>query len=556
MVLSLGCTGAALAQTNGFPDPTPEIRRHELRQEQLRRELEHRPNVRMGEAAVVSHAALPRETPCRVLVAVDVDGPDMLEPVLQRALGGVRQDDAPQGRCIGAQGIAVLMERTRNALIAHGYITSRIEAPSQDLSQGRLRLRVMIGRVSAIDKGAGASSIRHLAPLAAGAPLQLRDIEQSLENLRRNPSVQADFQLQPGSESDSTEIVLDYSHSRPLRLHLSLDDSGSTATGKLMSQATVSWDNPLGLSDLVYVSDSQDVGHRQAGPRGNDSQTFHYSVPWGYWLWSFSASRGGYRQTIAGAFQSYLFSGETHSQDFQISRLVHRDAHSKTSVQFKGFTRRSSNYIDDTEVQVQRRQTAGWEAAFQHQRRAGSVVGDLSLSFRRGTGAFGAQPAPEERFGEGSSRMQVGVAAVNLQWPLPVPMRLSANHHLRMQFNHSPLVPQDRLCLGGRYSVRGFDGRQVLCGDRGYLVRNELAWSLDERYALYLAADAGRVSGRSAQELPQRFMAGYAVGWRASARLAREVALSLDGFVSRPISKPEFLTTSATSAGFSMSLNF
>jgi hemolysin activation/secretion protein len=323
-----------------------------------------------------------------------------------------------------------------------------------------------------------------------------------------------------------------------------------------MAQATVSWDSPLGLSDLAYISVGQDAGRRQAGPRGNDSQTLHYSIPWGYWLWSVTASRSDYRQTIAGAFQSYLYSGQTQSQDIQLGRVVHRDAHSKTSLQLKGFSRRSLNFIDDTEVQVQRRQTAGWEASILRLQRLGQLAGDLTMSFRQGTGAFGAMPAPEERFGEGSARMQIGTAAINLQWPLPLPARLTAIHNLRVQINKTPLVPQDRLCLGGRYSVRGFDGRQTLCGDRGYLLRNELLWTVNESMSTYAALDGGRVGGRSAQELPDRFLSGYALGLRGQGRVASEVALSLDAFLSRPLSKPAFLSTASTTAGFSLSLNF
>ncbi len=547
-------TSAAWAQANGLPDPSPEIRRQAQRQEQLRRDLELKPDVRLGDLSDAGLALLPQEQPCRPIAAIVFEGPDHLQRPLHNALAGKGGADSPLGRCVGVQGIALLIDRARNALIAQGYITSRIEAPPQDLTQGKLILRVLVGRVAHIDPGLSGRAAEHLAPLASEQPLNLRDIEQSLENLRRNPSAQADFQLLPGAEVDTTDIALSYTLGRPIRLNLSLDDSGSTSTGKLMAQATVSWDSPLGLSDLAYVSLGRDAGHRDAGPRGNDSQTLHYSLPWGYWLWSLTASRSDYHQTIAGAFQSYRYSGQTQSQDLQLSRVVHRDSDSKTSLQLKGFNRRSRNFIDDTEVQVQRRQTAGWEASLQHAQRLGKVSGDLQLVWRRGTGAVSAMRAPEERFGEGSSRMQIGTGIFNLQWPLP--LRLSATHHLRVQHNRTPLVPQDRLCLGGRSSVRGFDGRQVLCGDRGYLSRNELSLPLSESASVYAGIDFGRVAGRSADQLRDRSISGYALGLRAQHRLGGELGVGMDAFVGRPITKPAFLTTASTTAGVSLNLNF
>jgi hemolysin activation/secretion protein len=556
LVVSFAYFCHTLAQTSGLPDPSPEVRRQEQRQEQLRRELEIRPDVQLGEMPTASLALLPQEQPCRFISAVVFEGSDNLQAALQNALSGSDGADSPFGQCIGVQGIAVLVERTRNALIAQGYITSRVEVPTQDLSAGSLLLRVVIGRIATIVKGGDELSAWQLEPIRSDAALQLRDIEQSLENLRRISSAQADIQLRPGAQADTSDLVLEYAQRRPLRLNFALDDSGSTTTGKLLGSSTLSWDSPLGLSDLAYISTSHDAGDRDAGPRGNASQTLHYSVPWGYWLWSLTVNQSEYRQTIAGAFQSYLYSGQTQSQDMQLSRVVHRDTHSKTILQIKGFTKRSLNFIDDTEVLVQRRQTAGWEASMQHQQRVGEMSGDINLSFKQGTGALGALPAPEEAFGEGTSQMQIGTVVLNMQWPLPLPARLQATHHLRLQLNNTPLVPQDRLCLGGRYSVRGFDGIQTLCGDRGYVTRNELNWTVNEHISTYIALDGGEVGGRSAQELPDRFLSGYAIGLRGQSRVANDLAISFDAFASQPLSKPEFLSTASTTAGFNLSLSF
>ena len=550
----LSFANTAASQALGLPDPSPELRRQEQRQEQLRRDLEQKTDVWLDDVPIATSTLLPQEQTCRTITAVAFEGPDSLQSVLQNALAGTNGADSPVGRCVGVKGISVLADRARNALIARGFITSRIEAPVQNLNDGRLLLRVVIGRANSVEKMGDGLSDWQLAPIEIGGPLQLRDIEQSLENLRRNPSVQADFQLRPGAQADTSDIVLDYAQNRPLRVNFGVDDSGSTTTGKLLGQATLSWDNPLGLSDLMYFSSGHDVGGRDAGLRGSDSQTLHYSVPWGYWLAGITVSQSDYRQTIEGAFQSYLYSGQTQSQEVQLSKVVQRDANGKTTLQIKGFSKRSLNFIDDTEVLVQRRQTAGWEASLQHQQRFGNMSGDVNLSFKQGTGAFGAMPAPEEPFGEGTSLMQIGAVVINLQWPLPLPGTLTATHHLRVQLNKTPLVPQDRMCLGGRYSVRGFDGIQSLCGDRGYLTRNELNWTLNEHSSAYIALDGGQVGGRSTHDLPSKFLSGYAIGIRGQGRIGNDVLLNLDAFVGQPLSKPEFFNTASTTAGFSLSL--
>jgi hypothetical protein len=59
LVVSFAYFCHTLAQTSGLPDPSPEVRRQEQRQEQLRRELEIRPDVQLGEMPTASLALLP-----------------------------------------------------------------------------------------------------------------------------------------------------------------------------------------------------------------------------------------------------------------------------------------------------------------------------------------------------------------------------------------------------------------------------------------------------------------------------------------------------------------
>lgn len=49
--------------------------------------------------------------------------------------------------CPGANGINILMGQLQNTLIGHGYVTTRVLVPQQDLKSGVLRLVVMPGYV-------------------------------------------------------------------------------------------------------------------------------------------------------------------------------------------------------------------------------------------------------------------------------------------------------------------------------------------------------------------------------------------------------------------------
>ena len=55
----------------------------------------------------------------------------------------------------------------------------------------------------------------------------------------------------------------------------------------------------------------------------------------------------------------------------------------------------------------------------------------------------------------------------------------------RAQWNRTPLAPQDRFSIGGRYTVRGFDGELTLMGERGWVLRNEIGLPVGAGQELY-----------------------------------------------------------------------
>lgn len=558
--------GVSLAQTNTptRPDAGAELQRQEEQRQQLRQRQEAAPDVRWQASAGALTARLPHETPCRVIHVVRIEQPGGAPSArLARALAGPRQDDPPQGRCLGAQGIALLLDRATNALVAEGLITSRAQALPQDLASGELVIGIqlgLVGRVVAADVAQGPPWPRP-AVLATGPGqvLNLRDLEQSLENLRRNPSVDADIEITPGGGEGHSDILIHRRQGRPLRLDLALDDSGSRSTGRWQASATLSWDSPLGLSDLAYVSVGRNLpGWHGDGLQGSGNALVHYSLPLGYWLVSATASRNRYHQQVAGAFQDYRYSGQASQAELQLGRVLRRGTASKTMASLKAFSRRAGNAIDDTEVLVQRRRTAGWEAALQHTHYLGPSTFDIVLSHRRSTGAFGAMPAPEEPFGEGTSRMRLTQAGLSLRTPIALgEATLHYSGQWRAQWHHTPLTPQDRLCLGGHYTVRGFDGEQSVCGERGLLVRHEVSGAAlpfaGQPFQLYAALDAGRVQGPSAPDHP--LLAGLAVGLRWAAQASGGV-WQLDTFIGRPLRRPSGLHTATTTAGLSLNASF
>lgn len=546
-------------------DVAGEQRRQLERDNALRERQERGVDIRPAAAPAAPLARLPAdETPCFRIAQVQLRGPDAAQfDWLLSALAGPSADDPPQGRCLGAQGINVLLKRAQDALIARGFVTSRVLAEPQDLTSGQLFLTVFAGRIASIrfaDQTMSRGTAFNALPARPGDILNLRDIEQGLENFKRVPTAEADIKIEPASgpaggqaQPGYSDLVISYQQLQPFRFSLSADDSGSKGTGKYQGSATFSYDNWWTLNDLFYISANHDLGGGDSSARGTSARTAHYSVPFGYWLVSTTASRSRYFQTVVGASQDYVYSGTSDNTEVKLSRLVFRDAQSKTTLGLRAFQRKSNNYIDDTEVLVQQRVVGGWEASANQRAFIGAATLDAGLAYKRGTGAFSALPAPEEAFGEGTSRFALVTADLALAAPFQLATQmLRYSGSWRIQNHRTPLTPQDRFAIGGRFSVRGFDGESSLSAERGWLLRNELSLAVGQSgQEAYAALDHGEVGGPSADLLVGRRLTGAVIGLRGGYK-----KWQYDIFLGGPVRKPDNFRTSHRTAGFSMSLGF
>ncbi len=446
VVTSVLASQAALAAEPQVPGQ--ELLRQQQRERAQREQLEPSPDVRLKSLSdTADHLHLPRsETPCFTIRNVVLSG-DQAEHFQWALRSANPVEDPLLGRCVGAGGINLTMKRIQNAIIARGFITTRVLAAAQDLKQGTLSLVLVPGRIRQIRFAEGTSSRANswnAMPASPGDILNLRDIEQALENFKRVPTAEADVQITPAQGADAqpgeSDVVIVWKQALPVRVSLSVDDSGSKQTGKYQGSVALSLDNLASLNDLFYVSFNHDLGGGQSGDRGSKGHTLHYSVPYDYWQLSLTSSEYDYHQTVAGVNQSYLYQGRSRNDEIQLSRVVYRDAVRKTSVSLGGWSRTSSNYIDDTEIEVQRRRMAGWQLAINHREFIAANTLDLGLAYRRGTGARNALRAPEEDSDEGTSRLQVISANAQLQVPFTLAsQRLRYIAAWRGQWNRTPL---------------------------------------------------------------------------------------------------------------------
>ncbi|MBE8590807.1 ShlB/FhaC/HecB family hemolysin secretion/activation protein [Pseudomonas sp. MAFF 301449] len=472
---------AYLSINSAVAAPTPldqdliRDRQNRLLEEQRRRldELQDLP----GKASKPETPALPADTRCFPIQDIELKGADSLS-----AADRTRLLKPYIGQCLGVTQLNELLKIITDHYIAKGRVTSRAYLPQQDLSSGHLQVLVVEGKLEGI-KGAQGSTVtdRELAmafPGKVGEALNLREVEQLVDQLSRLPSKQAQMELTPGSQIGGSEVLVKNQPQKPWRASLSRNNDGQKSTGEQQWGAGLEWDSPLGLADQLILRGGHDAisDHQKT----SKNSMLYYNVPWGWWNFSYTYSESDYR--APGDLDGYKYkqTGDSQNHQLRAERVVHRDDVSKTSVNVGLTHLRTNNYFNDERLDVSSNRLSEFQVGINHGRRIGSAFVNLDVGMQNGTGAFDAQKDDQERIRGNltpTPRYRKYTATVSYLQPFMLwGESLSFSSLATGQRSEDVLYPAQRMSLGGSYSVRGFKDQQ-LTGDSGGYWRNEVRWA-------------------------------------------------------------------------------
>lgn len=303
-----------------------------------------------------------------LLRAVNVQAASLL-PLLQAPA------DAQANQCLSAAAIQALQRSLSNVLIEKGYVTSRILIPQQDLSSGTLRFDVVGGYLEqdALDgegvedsvqnsvqniplkKGIQAEGLSQrqaeiAVPKAKQGLLNLRDLEQGVENLNRLPGMQAQFRLLPGTSTGASTVVVSSPQGRRWQGSLGVTEKiyGSVAHGYINGAAVIA--NPLSGVDRLALSFNADVDDEVSDRAYGFG--FSYDSAYGFWLIELAGNLQRYENSIRSVATTFDTQGYSGDSRLGVRRTVFRSRVSKISV--GAFHRYDDveNEIDDVTVSV------------------------------------------------------------------------------------------------------------------------------------------------------------------------------------------------------------
>lgn len=464
------------------------------------------------------------------------------------------------GQCLGIKGINTVVTRMQNRLLTHGWITTRIVVPEQDISRGTLYLTIVPGiirNVKFTDDSDKYALLYTSMPAHKKQLLDLRDIEQGLENLQRLPVVSAEMEIKPGENVGESDIVIKRKQSRFWHTSLWINDAGSPTTGRYQGGLMLALDNPLALSDLFYLSTERDLDF--VGSKNNQNIMAHYSVPFGYWLFDINASKYDYSQTVAGHIKDILYSGESDSINAGVSYILFRNQSGKTTLRYGIQAKVLRNYVDNTEIEIQRRRVSYWLMNLSHRQYFSFGTLEGSINYQKGTRWFGSMPAYEEQYRDNyyaTDKADILTWRAELDVPISIAQQqFKYQLHYRKQMTHDALTPIDQFAIGNRWTIRGFDGERTLSANEGWFVQNTLSWRYptSEQF-IYLGADYGELKTNTDNpRLLGKYLAGGVVGIKGSLFSS---TIKYDSFIGTPLSKPDGFKTDHVNLGFSINFNY
>ncbi len=476
---------------------------------------------------------------CLLIRQIKITGATLVEQSsLERAVSSF------SGKCLGLGEFNQILKQVTLAYVDAGYVTARAYLPEQDLMSGNLEVKIIEGKLASIVFG-GEDSIartgsglvepedlrlRMAFPGLIGRPVNLRDLEQGLDQMNRLASVSAKTSMLPGEKTGETIVELDETRTKNWRVNASVDDMGSLSTGRFQSQLGLDYDNLLLLNDTWSLSiqraqEPHPFAFDHIAPNST-SISGRTSIPFGYWTWFADANWSHYRSEIYGRVSTMQTSGQSNQINTGLSRVLHRDQKSKTTLQVSIKRKQSDNYLMGSLIETGSRALtiAGTKLLYSRRTSSGSMV--TSLGYERGLNLWDAFDDGEAVKGSPKGQFSKFTASLDYNHSMALgKYRLTYSGSASAQWSPDELFGSEQMSLGGAGTIPGVRSG-ILFGNNAALFKNRfdlalLTKSTSDRFRLFdqvtpsLQFNLGRIFPNKKHGIKGGTLAGWAIGLSA-----------------------------------------
>ncbi|WP_025110423.1 ShlB/FhaC/HecB family hemolysin secretion/activation protein [Pseudomonas sp. H1h] len=417
--------------------------------------------------------------------------------------------------CMGVGQINHLLATITAIYVEQGYIASRPYLSSAPAAGQSLDIMIDEGYIESIELADQSLpvSLGGAFPHMLGQPLNLRDLEQGLDQLNRLRSIDLTADIAPGSQPGASRIILRSRTSGQSRwaLGLGIDNLGSASTGRDRNSVSLSFDSPLQLNDLLSLSASDTLNQ---GDRYNRNASLYYAIPYGYWTYSVFASHAEYRAPFKLPSVTFHSTGITDQLSLRADRVLWRDQSRQLSANLQLAHKDVDSYLENARLGIQSPTLTVAEAGlnlFWLDR----AVWNLDFTYSQGLRWLGADDdanhavnnVPKAQFRKyraGLSQWRNGqFGAQAWQW----------QSQLNLQYSPDPLPAIEQLLGTDDSAVRGYRVSSA-SGASGAIWRNTLRLPLRTDWPVQITPRVGLDNGwlKADHGAPGQRLSGASVG--------------------------------------------
>jgi hemolysin activation/secretion protein len=511
---------------------------HGLRQLEQQQRLERWQRAPAAAQPTDSTPRPPHDARCWAVDGVRVAGNHQLSDT---ALAPIIRALTPA--CMGIADINRLLQAITRRYVQAGYPTSRPYLRQAPENGAPLDIVILEGFVESIEL-AGPDlplSLSSAFPGLLGRPLYLPDLEQGLDQLNRLRAYELTATLLPGELQGGSRVVVQPDKVAS-RWHLDsrFDNRGSELTGRHRVNLGIGLDSPLGLNDDLRLSLTSTVLDT---PGKSQGLSLYYSIPYGAWSLSLSASELRYQAPLPGSDKAA--DGSSSYQGLGIERVLWRNAQGMLSASVRLDRKQLVNRCAGAVIVQQSPTLTTVEAGINLLWLEGGLWNGY-LGVAQGIDAFGADQSPlgAQRLRPDFRKYRASLLHLR-QGPARNPWRWQSE--LGLQYSGDQLPAVEQLLVSDDSAVRGFRLR-TYSGASSAVWRNTfsqplpLPWASPVQVRPYIGLDLGWT--RTAQGNPSQRLAGAAAGLELSlpgSRLRLDYQRALNASdLPRPLLEPGF----------------
>ncbi|UAA37622.1 ShlB/FhaC/HecB family hemolysin secretion/activation protein [Paraneptunicella aestuarii] len=490
---------------------------------------------------------------CFTINTVNIDGITLFSNDIVQAI-----TSRYTSRCLTLTHINNLVSELSNLYLENGYVTSRAYIIQQDLSDGDLELVVLEGFVESIQSNDNTLSERELAlafPVDLKDKLNIRDLEQGLENLNRLGKNTTTMAMEPGKEQGGSIVGLQNQPASQWRSSIGINNTGVSDTGEYQADANFTYENLLGLNESLIASVSSNVGGHDLPVAQSRSYSLVASMPYGYWMFGLNNSYFEYKQSVIGTEVNFLTHGTSLNSSLSANYTLMRDQAEKLQLSLAFTRKQSKNYIEDVFLETSSRILYIWDLAgtYVHHLPEGSL--DATLHVNKSVPWWDAKrelAVAEDDFQFTKYFADVGFSSKFELLAHPIQYRTS----LHLLYAPNQILVSEGVSVGGRYSVRGLS--QGLSGYRGGYLRTDfhaplpwqLPWGIGAQ--LHFGLDVG---ASNTPYILERHHTDWVAGSILGLQLYYE-SLNLNVSYAHALRTPDYLDVEEHELDFSLRVSF